>query len=108
MRSPRFSARKAKALMAKLPMMLTCAEFEEFILDYFEGTLSGKQYAVFKVHLMLCRDCKSYIAAYERSTELGKNVFKEPYAPVPNDMPEDLVQAILAAKEAGTDSEPRI
>jgi hypothetical protein len=96
--------RNLRATLMKLPMMLSCAEFESFVLDYFEGALSARQYAVFKMHLMVCRDCKSYLAAYERSVAMGKEVFKEPYTPVPDDMPEDLIQAILAAKAA--DSKP--
>ncbi len=96
--------RKLKGLLGKMPMMLTCQEFEDFVLDYFEGTLTAKENAIFKMHLLVCTDCKRYLAAYKRSVELGQNLFKEPNSPVPDDMPEDLVQAILAAKE----SEPEL
>ncbi len=90
--------RRLRAVLTKLPLMLTCAEFEAFVLDYFDGTLPAKQRATFKMHLMVCEDCQRYLAAYKRSVEMGKAAFKDPHASVPDEMPEDLVQAILAAK----------
>ena len=92
--------RRMQGALFKLPLMLSCVEFEEFILDYLEGSLSAKQRAVFKMHLFICKDCQRYLAAYERSVAMGKAVFKGPHATVPEDVPEDLVQAILAAKKA--------
>jgi predicted anti-sigma-YlaC factor YlaD len=89
---------KLKSTMAKLPMMLTCAEFEAFVLDYLDGTLAKRQRLIFRMHLKVCRDCRSYLAAYERSVALGKAVFQDPESPVPGEVPEDLVKAIMAAK----------
>jgi len=80
--------------------MLTCAEFEAFVLDYLEGSLPATQRAIFKMHLFVCKDCQRYLAAYVRSVAMGKAVFKDPSMAVPEDVPEDLVQAILAAKKA--------
>lgn len=98
------TGRRLKAAVAKLPLMLTCAEAEAFMLDYFEESLPLKQRFVFEMHLALCRECRSYLAAYRRSVALGKRVFEHPEAAPPDDVPEDLVQAILAAREA---EEPR-
>ena len=100
MNSRQTAMRSLRAVLIKLPLMLTCVEFEAFVLDYFEGTLSSGQRAIFKMHLMVCQDCQRYLAAYKRSVDMGQNVFKKPYEPVPEDVPEDLVQAILAAKKA--------
>ena len=83
----------------KLPLMLTCREFEDFVLDYFEETLPTKQRLIFEMHLVVCRDCRSYLAAYRRSMALGKAIFERQESPVPGDVPEDLVKAILAAKD---------
>ena len=38
--------RRMQGALFKLPLMLSCVEFEEFILDYLEGSLSAKQRAV--------------------------------------------------------------
>ena len=92
--------------MFKLPLMLTCQQVEDFLLDYVEGTLPRGQRLIFDLHLVLCRECRDYLAAYRKSVELGKAAFPQADAPVPGDapdgvpgeVPEDLVQAILAAK----------
>ena len=90
--------RKLKAMMAKLPLMVSCQQFEEFVLDYFEGTLSRRQRILFDLHLAFCPDCRAYLAAYRRAMEMGRSVFPEPDAALPEDVPEDLVQAVLAAR----------
>lgn len=90
--------RKLRSAVMKLPLMLTCSALEDFVLDYFEGRLPTKQRVIFDMHLMVCRDCRSYLAAYRRSMALGKAVFEQQESPVPSDVPEDLVKAILTAK----------
>jgi hypothetical protein len=37
--------------------------------------------------------------SYTRAIELGKAVFRHPDEPVPEEVPDDLVRAILAARE---------
>ena len=93
-------SKRLHGVMFKLPLMITCGEFETFIMDYLDGTLPTAKRAVFKMHLFLCKDCQRYLAAYERSVAMGKAAFDDPGGPVPADVPEDLVQAILAAKKA--------
>ncbi len=88
-------------MMKHLPGMITCAELEAFIADYLDGRLAPREKWVFELHLKLCRECRSYLEAYRRSVELGQRVFRAPDAPVREDVPEDLVQAILAARGAG-------
>ena len=84
--------------MFKLPGMITCAQFEDFILSYLENELPPMQRRIFNLHLIVCRDCKRYLADYERAMEcvsVMSDVDKKDLA----DVPEDLVQAILAAKQ---------
>ena len=94
--------RKLKAMMAKLPLMVSCQEFEEFVLDYFEGTLPWRQRVLFDLHLAFCSDCRAYLAAYRRAMELGQRVFPKPDEALPEEVPEDLVQAVLAARARDT------
>lgn len=90
-----------KGLMLRhLPAMITCQEFEDFVLDYLDGQLPARQRSVFEFHLKICRECRDYLAAYRRTAEIGKAAFGEPTAPVPGDVPEDLVKAILDARRA--------
>lgn len=89
-----------KGLMLRhVHKMITCAEFESFVLQYLDGDLPEKQRYVFELHLKLCRECREYLAAYRRSMEITEAVLTRPDAPVPGDVPEDLVRAILDARE---------
>ncbi len=92
--------RKAKAFMFRnIPMMISCREFEEFLIDYFEDALPKRQRIVFEMHLKLCRECREYLIAFKRSIEISKRVFADFDEPVTADVPDDLVRAILDARD---------
>ena len=82
-----------------LPLMITCEEFESFILAYLEDDLPERQRKVFEIHLKVCRECREYLRAYQASMSLAKSVFEDRNARVPDDVPEDLVKAILDSRE---------
>jgi predicted anti-sigma-YlaC factor YlaD len=88
-------------LQRRVPLMITCREFEDFIVDYLDGALSWRQRFVFQSHLVLCRECRDYLGSYERAIALGKVVLQHPDEAVPEEIPEDLVRAILSARKAG-------
>jgi hypothetical protein len=50
--------------------------------------------------MKLCRECRDYLEAYRRTMEIGQAVFSEPDESVPGAVPEDLVNAILAARKS--------
>ena len=87
-------------VLRRMPLMITCRQFEEFILAYLEGELSGRQKFVFELHINVCRECRDYLAAYKRTIEISRRAFDKPEQPVPDDVPEDLVKAILSARDA--------
>lgn len=87
-------------MLKHMPMMITCRQFEDFILAYLEDELPARQKFIFELHIKVCRECRDYIAAYRRTIEISKRAFEEPERPVPDDVPEDLITAILAAKDA--------
>ena len=76
--------------------MLTCRELIEFLNEYVDGTLDAARRAEFDRHLKLCRDCGNYLASYRTTVDLCKDALDEP---VPADVPDDLVLAILAARD---------
>lgn len=96
----RLKQRMKGAMHRRLPLMISCAEFEEFILDYLEGRLPAKQTRVFELHLKLCRECRRYLEAYRDTVALGKAAFASGGGAAPGKVPEDLIQAVLAARRA--------
>ncbi len=99
MKSGKTVARKLLALtMRTLPLMLTCAELDSFLVDYLDGTLAKPQSRKFRIHLRLCRDCRRYLEGYERSIALSQTAFNDPNG-LPEDLPDELLKAILAARE---------
>jgi len=54
---------------------------------------------MFDHHLTLCRNCVRYLAQYRETIAAGRAAFQDPEAAVPADVPEDLVRAILAARQ---------
>lgn len=86
------------AMLKAMPGHITCDAFEEFIAEYFDGELSAAQRRTFDMHLKVCKDCRAYLKAYRNTIALGQAAFARGDAPVPDDMPADLVAAILAAR----------
>ncbi len=78
--------------------MITCREFEEFIADYLAGELPAARVRVFEWHLKLCRECRDYLRAYKTGLEIGKAALGPASAPVPDEVPEDLIKAILDSR----------
>ena len=92
--------RKIKGTMLKsMHGMITCREFEEFVLSYVDGELPARQARIFEWHLRICRECREYLAAYRRTIELGEAVLGPAREAVPEDVPEDLVRAVLDSRE---------
>ncbi|MGI9435239.1 MAG: anti-sigma factor family protein [Geminicoccaceae bacterium] len=92
--------RRLKAAMFNLPMMINCRQFEDFILSYFEDGLSDRERKLFEIHLKVCRECREYLAAYKASMEAAKQGFSDDAIAVPDEVPEDLVAAVIASREA--------
>jgi anti-sigma factor RsiW len=91
--------RRVKGAMLKhMHRMITCKEFEDFVLRYLDGELSARQRSVFELHMRLCRECREYLAAYRRTIEVVREARSADEA-LPDDVPEDLIKAILEARK---------
>jgi anti-sigma factor RsiW len=77
---------------------MTCREFADVLDDYVAGALRGEPLAIFERHLALCPNCDHYLAQYRATIALGRGAFADEDAPVPADVPEHLITAILAAR----------
>ena len=72
---------------------LTCRELAGFAADYVEGALDPQERARFDAHVGKCPDCATYLRTYAETVRLAKDAHADD--PVPADVPEDLVRAIL-------------
>ena len=77
---------------------MTCRELIEFLDEYASDALPAPQRSLFDEHVAGCLDCQNYLESYRRTVRLGRLAFAEPNEPVPADVPEGLVKAILSAR----------
>jgi anti-sigma factor RsiW len=78
---------------------ITCRELIDFIMDYLNDALPAHQRDAFDRHLAVCPSCVAYLRTYEQTVGLSKSAHAAaPDEPVPASVPEELVQAILAAR----------
>jgi anti-sigma factor RsiW len=83
---------------------VTCREFVDFVMAYRDGELDAGERARFDAHLAVCPDCVRYldqyratVAAVQREGQEG-----EEGEALPDGVPDDLVQAIIAARKLTT------
>ena len=86
-------------MLRRMHGLITCREFEEFVLGYLDGELPKRQAKLFDWHLRICRECREYLAAYKRTIEIGKSALGPADGSVPEDVPEDLIKAVLASRD---------
>ena len=79
---------------------MTCREFADFMMDYLSDQLSSESRAQFEHHASLCANCRKYLTSYEETVKLGKRAFEDEDSALPPDVPDELVQAILAARRS--------
>jgi len=77
---------------------MTCRELIDFLMDYRAGALPEAQCASFEAHLELCPPCVDYLRTYEETVRLGKGACNNPDDAVSEEVPDELVQAILSAR----------
>jgi anti-sigma factor RsiW len=78
---------------------MNCREFTEFLHEYLFDNLPAAERAEFEKHLAECPWCVAYLDSYQKTIQLEQAAFSAlEDAPVPPDVPEELVQAILRAR----------
>lgn len=76
---------------------VSCRDFVEFLDNYLAGALSLKELAIFNAHLAACPSCVAYMNSYRASARLGRDAFAATGDGVPEEVPPELVRAILKA-----------
>jgi len=82
-----------------MPAMISCREFENFVIDYLDGELNSRQQQRFESHLRMCRECREYLQAYKRAIDIDRAVCTMDDEAVPENVPEELIKAILEARK---------
>ena len=78
---------------------MTCREFASFISDFLVGELPRADRLQFERHLAACPNCERYLAQYRETIAAGRAAFADPDGELPPEVPEELVRAILAARQ---------
>ena len=80
--------------------MLTCKEFDDFMVDYLDGGLPVWQKYMCWLHVKMCRECAHFVQQYRRTVVLEQNAFGSPNDEVPDSVPEDLIKAAIARRNS--------
>jgi anti-sigma factor RsiW len=80
-------------------MTMTCRELDDFLADYVAKALPREVESEFERHLAVCPPCVDYLSTYRETVRLGKAAYEKSEETIAEDVPERLVQAILAARE---------
>jgi anti-sigma factor RsiW len=80
---------------------LGCRDVIEFLRAYLDGELPPALRRSFEDHLDACPPCLQYLDSYRETIVLAADAFGSPEDPVPDAVPEELVRAILAARQRG-------
>lgn len=78
--------------------MITCEHLVGFLTDYIENTLSPDERARFDKHLTLCPECVDYLYNFKTTLHACQCSREHVSANDAPSIPENLVQAILAAR----------
>lgn len=77
-----------------IPLVITCRQFEDFVVDFLDGSLPPARRRVFELHLRTCHECRQYLARYRETLALSLELRDEPLLA---DIPRGLVRAIAGA-----------
>ncbi|HYB98735.1 MAG TPA: zf-HC2 domain-containing protein [Candidatus Limnocylindrales bacterium] len=73
---------------------LSCRELIDILAAYLDDELDAEQRALFDAHLGDCPECMEYLRGYRRTMDLARDTAAAD--PVPGDIPERLVAAVMA------------
>lgn len=88
-------------LEARLPGLLTCAQFQEMVDAYVDDELGPVVRATVDFHMKTCPICQRYLIAYGKVRDFAADTLSAEEAEALDVVPEGLVTAILAARGVG-------
>jgi len=57
-------------MQPRMKFVLTCRELTEYATDAMEGALPPRTWVAVRLHLLVCRMCRTYLAQLRRTTGL--------------------------------------
>jgi anti-sigma factor RsiW len=81
---------------------MKCRDFVEFLVDYEDGALPTEVLVVFEEHMRRCPPCLTYLKTYRLTIHIGRHACRCGDTSSEGEVPEPLVQAILAACRRAT------
>jgi anti-sigma factor RsiW len=78
---------------------VTCQELVDFLMAYLDQELAPDVHRVFEDHIDACPPCLAYLDSYRETVRLGQSLCADPEDAIPDDVPEDLIRGILAARK---------
>ncbi len=84
--------------LMRIACEISCRDFVSFLNQYIDGELAPERRAIFERHLAIYPDCTAYIDAYRKTMSLSVTALRGT-VPVPPQIPESLLRAILAARK---------
>jgi anti-sigma factor RsiW len=77
---------------------MKCRELAEFLSDYVNNELPEESRTHFEFHLSKCTNCHEYLVQYEVTIKAGRIACDE-MSDEMQEIPDDLVKAVLAARQ---------
>ena len=77
--------------------LLTCQEVLDYLTAYLEGNLPAGEHTRMDKHLAVCPECVAYLKNFRATIAVTKQVCEGDLAVA--QIPEELVQVILAARD---------
>lgn len=78
---------------------MTCRAVADFLMDYVSGELPTAAKTAFEEHLLGCPNCAEYLTQYRQIIMAGQRAFDRRDEQIVGRIPEELVRAILAARD---------
>ena len=77
---------------------MNCRDFVESSAEYLAGELAGPRHAGFEAHQARCPWCVPFRNTYQHAVRLAKAAHAPPADQAAGNVPEQLVQAVLATR----------
>jgi len=77
---------------------MICREFIALLDLYRTREAPEEQLLLCEQHLAVCASCRAYLDSYEKTIALGRAACLDLEGPVPADVPEDLIRALLTLR----------